>query len=251
MIDSHIHLDDRRFDADRSQLLVEARQTGITGFVVPATMVSGFAKIKALAHEHDDVFPAYGLHPYFVHQHQPNDLQILADFLQNNQAVALGECGLDFYRDDLDRNKQQVFFEQQLEMAKDMDLPLILHVNGAVQAVFELLKKHQYFNAVMHSFNGSAEQARQITETGVILGFGTAVVNPNARKLHQVIKSVALEHMVIETDAPDQPLYNNKNGRNLPVCLWQVAEFIAEQKDIAVTQLIQACDDNCRRVFAL
>lgn len=251
MIDSHIHLDDQRFDDDRCQLLDQAREAGINGFVLPATMVSGFVKIRQLADEHADIYPAYGLHPYFIEQHQQQDLQKLADFLADNHAVALGECGLDFYRDDLDRDKQQLIFEQQVIMAKDMDLPLILHVNGAVQAVFEVLKKHHYFKAVMHSFNGSVEQARQITETGVILGFGTAVVNPKARKLHQVVKSVALADMVIETDAPDQPLHHKRQERNLPVDLCEVAEFIAELKGVTVSELRQTNDANCRRIFTL
>ena len=115
MIDSHIHLDDQRFNNDRCQLLDQAREAGINGFVLPATMVSGFAKIKQLADEHTDVYPAYGLHPYFIEQHQHQDLQKLADFLADNDAIALGECGLDFYRDDLDRDKQQVIFEQHEE----------------------------------------------------------------------------------------------------------------------------------------
>lgn len=251
MIDSHIHLDDQRFDDDRHQLLTHARQAGVHGFVVPGTGIWSFEKIQSLANEHPDVFPAYGLHPYFIEQHQQQDLQNLADFLGDNHAVALGECGLDYYRDDLDRDKQQDTFEQQVILAKDMDLPLILHVNGAVQAVFEVLKKHRYFKAVMHSFNGSVEQARQITETGVILGFGTAVVNPKARKLHQVVKSVALDDMVIETDAPDQPLYHKRNQRNLPEDLVSMAEFIAELKAVTVSELSQTNDANCRRVFKL
>jgi TatD DNase family protein len=251
LIDSHIHLDDQRFDADRGQLLNQARQAGINGFVVPATMVSGFDKINSLAQEHADVFPAYGLHPYFIEQRQQKHIQRLADYLKDNHAVALGECGLDFYRDDLDREKQKDIFEQQVEIAKDMGLPLILHVNGAVQAVFEVLKKHHYFKAVMHSFNGSVEQARQITETGVILGFGTAVINPNAHKLHQVVNSVALDDMVIETDAPDQPLYHKRNQRNLPVDLCEVAEFIAKLKGVTVSKLRKTNDANCSRVFGL
>ncbi|MCW8869429.1 MAG: TatD family hydrolase [Proteobacteria bacterium] len=251
MIDSHIHLDDPRFDDDRCQLLQQARAAGVSGFVVPATVFSGFEKIKSLAQSHSDVFPAFGLHPYFADQHKQKDVEKLVSFLQNNQAVALGECGLDFHRDDLDRDQQIDIFEQQVEIAKDLQLPLILHVNGAVQAVFEILKKHQYFDAVMHSFNGSVEQARQITETGVILGFGTAVVNPKARKLHQVVKSVDIENMVIETDAPDQPLYDKKHQRNLPVDLCVVAEFIAQCKGITETELCHESDANCRRVFAL
>lgn len=251
MIDSHIHIDDSRFDKDRGQLLEQARNAGIEGFVVPATGISGFEKLAQLADSHSDVYPAYGLHPYFVEQHQQHDVDELGRFLENNQAVALGECGLDFYRDDLDRGKQQDIFEQQVLLAKDMGLPLILHVNGAVQAVFEVLKKHHYYKAVMHSFNGSEEQARQITDAGIILGFGTAVVNPKATKLHQVVESVNLDAMVIETDAPDQPLYNKRDQRNLPADLLAVAEFVAEVKNVSVAELSRVTDTTCRQVFGL
>lgn len=249
MIDSHIHIDDARFDDDRQQLLSDARQSGVSGFVLPATVAKGFSKIKSIAAENDDVFPAYGLHPYFVDQHQQQDLDILAEFLQNNQAVALGECGLDYYRDDLDRDDQQYYFEQQIKMAKNLNLPLILHVNGAVQAVFEGLKKHDYYRAVMHSFNGSVEQARQITEAGVLLGFGTAVVNPKSHRLHEVVKSVSLKHVVIETDAPDQPLYHKSKERNLPADLVEVAEGIAQLKNTSVTELVKQTNQNCRQIF--
>jgi len=251
VIDSHIHIDDKRFDTDRDELLSQARQAGISGFVVPAVTIDSCAKVLDLANTHRDIFPAYGLHPYFYEQHQQADLETLRDFIVTHKPVAVGECGLDYYHNDLDKTRQQAIFEPQVELAKIYNLPLILHVNGAVQAVFETLKKYDYFKAVMHSFNGSVEQAAEITEAGVILGFGTAVVNPKAHKLHRVIKSVAINHMVVETDAPDQAIYDQRDQRNLPICLTRVVNTIAHLKSISIEQMVQVTTGNCRRIFSL
>lgn len=251
MIDSHIHVDDKRFNPDRTELLKQARQAGITGFVVPAVAKDSIIKVQQLADAHDDIFAAFGLHPYFCQTHTKSDLDFLVATIEKHKPVALGECGLDYYRSDLDKDKQQYFFEAQVEMAKAHQLPLILHVNGAVQAVFEVLNKYDYFNAVMHSFNGSIEQARQITEAGIILGFGTAAVNPRAHKLQAMVKSVAVECMVVETDAPDQPLYDQKHERNLPRCLTQVVDGIARIKSMDATQLGTQTTANCKKLFSL
>lgn len=251
MIDSHIHLDDKRFDSDRDELLKQARQADITGFVVPAVSVDSCAKVLNLANTHADIFPAFGLHPYFYEQHQQADLQTLTRYIEEHKPVAVGECGLDYYHKDLDKAKQQAIFEPQVELAKSYNLPLILHVNGAVQAVFETLKKYDYYKAVMHSFNGSVEQAEQATEAGVILGFGTAVVNPKAHKLHRVIKAVAVKHIVVETDAPDQSIYDQKQQRNLPICLTRVVDAIADLKSMSSEQMAKLTSENCRQLFAL
>lgn len=251
MIDSHIHLDDARFDHDRDQLIKSAQEAGVSRFVVPAVTVNKFPALLKIAKEHDMVAYTLGLHPYYIDQHGANDLEFLSRSLQDSGAVGVGECGLDYHLKDLDKKKQNLFFEAQIILAKHFDLPLILHVRGAIDAVFNLLKKHDYFKAVMHSFNGSIEQAKQIIETGVYLGFGPAACNPKAAKLKALIEFVPTQHMMLETDAPDQPFYDRYGERNLPIDLLRVNAEIAKIKQLPPIDLAEQTETNTKNLFKL
>lgn len=251
LIDSHIHLDDERFDFDRKELIKMAQLAGVKQFVVPAVKTNQFPKVLHLAKEHPEVAYTLGLHPYYINEHQAKDLEFLAQTLQGSAAIGIGECGLDFYLKDLDREKQKLIFEAQVVLAKHFDLPLILHVRGAVAEVFAILQKHNYFKAVMHSFNGSIEQAKQIIQQGVYLGFGAAVCNPKAKKLRQVVESVPIQSMMLETDAPDQPFYDRFGKRNLPIDLVRVNHEVAGIKGIEPEFLAQQTTANVRNLFGL
>ena len=224
MIDAHIHLDDSRFDKDRSNLMNQARKIGVEGFVVPSVGVWNFEKVNLLASSNKDVFAAFGLHPYFIDKHEPEDLSLLESWLDDEPCVALGECGLDFYLKELDKNKQIEFFVAQIELAKKYNLPLILHARGAVEEVFNSLKKVDYFNATIHSYNGSIQQTKKLIDRGVVFSFGGAICNPRAKKIHELIKYIPPKHLMFETDAPDQNLYPDHKLRNTPTNLLKVIE---------------------------
>ncbi len=251
LIDSHIHLDDERFDFDREQLIESAQQVGISRFIVPAVTVNRFPAVLKLAKEHASVSYTLGLHPYYINEHSGTDLEFLAQSLQGSGAVGVGECGLDYYLKDLDRDRQKLIFEAQVVLAKHFDLPLILHVRGAIDEVFKVLKKHNYFKAVMHSFNGSVEQAKQIIDAGIYLGFGPAVCNPKANKLKQLIEFMPIEHMMLETDAPDQPFHDRSGKRNLPIDLLRVNEEIAAIKGLSPKVLAEQTSNNTQHLFKL
>lgn len=249
LIDSHIHLDDARFDHDRNELINRAKLSGVSRFIVPAVSVNKFPAVLNLAKEHGSIAYTLGLHPYYINQHSAIDLEFLSKSLQDSGAVGVGECGLDFYLKDLDRDKQKLVFEAQVVLAKHFDLPLVLHVRGAVDEVFKILKKHNYYKAVMHSFNGSIEQAKQIISQGVYLGFGPAVCNPQAHKLKQMIQYVPIESILLETDAPDQPFYDRHGKRNLPMDLLRVNQEIAAIKKIKPELLATQTTVNVKKLF--
>ncbi len=251
LIDSHIHLDDARFDYDRNDLIKMAQLAGVTHFMVPSVSREKFSVVAELAKEHPCISHTLGLHPYYIDQHSGGDLEQLATLVGRPGVVGVGECGLDFYLKDLDREKQKLIFEAHVVLAKHFNLPLILHVRGAIDEVFQILKKHDYYQAVMHSFNGSIEQAKTITARGVYLGFGPAVCNPNAHKLKAMVKSVNIEHIMLETDAPDQPFYDRHGKRNLPIDLLRVNEGIASIKGIDPMILAQQTTANARSLFKL
>ena len=228
MIDAHIHLDDERFDKDRTILIKNAHEIGIKQFITPAVSVSGFSKLKTLSQQHSSIIPSYGLHPYFIDLHKKDDVKYLDVWLSANKTCAVGECGLDFFLKDLDKGRQQYFFKAQIEMAKKHNLPLILHARGAVDAVFQCLKKADYYNAMIHSYNGSIEQTKQLIDKGIKFSFGGAICNPNAHKLHKLVKYCPLDSVMFETDAPDQNLYPNFKHRNEPSNLIKIIELYAQ-----------------------
>lgn len=227
MIDAHIHLDDKRFDGDRAVLIKQAQDLGITKFITPAIGVSGFTKLKSLSQQYPSIIPSYGLHPYFIGQHKEDDLKYLDLWLSANQSCAVGECGLDFFLKDLDKNTQQFYFEAQIELAKKHKLPLILHARGAIDAVFNALKNADYFNAMIHSYNGSIEQTKQLLSQGIKFSFGGSICNPKAHKLHKLVKYCPTDSVMFETDAPDQNLYPDFKLRNVPVNLIKIIDFYA------------------------
>ena len=234
MIDAHIHLDDKRFDIDRDDLIKQALNVGIKQFITPAVSISGFTKLKELSLQYSSIIPSYGLHPYFTDQHKKDDIKYLDMWLSANKSCAVGECGLDYFLKDLDKDIQQFYFDAQIELAKKYDLPLILHARGAVDAVFSALKNANYYNAMIHSYNGSIEQTRQLIDKGIKFSFGGAICNPNAYKLHKLIKYCPLDSIMFETDAPDQNLYPDYKKINLPINLVKIIQFYAEitQQDI-------------------
>ena len=251
LIDSHIHLDDERFDGDRDQLIQQAEQSGINQFILPAVSAARFDAVKNIAASHPSVNYTLGLHPYYIDQHQQSDLTVLADELKSSAVIGVGECGLDYHLKDLDQHRQLYFFEAQVELAKAFDLPLILHVRGAVDAVFKVLKNQQYFKAVMHSYNGSIQQTKPIIEAGIYLGFGPAACNPKAHKLKALLEFVPIAHMMLETDAPDQPFYDRSGELNLPVDLLRVNNEIAAIKGIASDELARQTTINTQHLFKL
>jgi TatD DNase family protein len=228
MIDAHIHWDDSRFDSDREALIKTAQSVGISKFVSPAVGVFGFDKLLNISKQFDCIYPTYGLHPYFIKQHLEKDLEILEQWIQMHKPIAVGECGLDFFFKDLDPHVQAYFFEAQIALAKKYNLPLILHARNAVEAVYDALKNADYFNAMIHSYNGSIQQTKKLLNHGIKFSFGGAICNPKAHQLHKLIQYCPQDSVMFETDAPDQNLYPDFKLRNEPKNLLKVIEKYSE-----------------------
>lgn len=251
MIDSHVHLDAPAFDADRAEVLAESRRAGVSGFVVPAVARSGFAGLAALAAAEPDVHPAFGLHPLFLEQHDAADPELLADWLADHPAVAVGECGLDFHVAGLDPDRQRRLFDAQLRIARDADLPLIVHARKAVDEVYARLRRVGGLRGVIHSFSGSREQAERLIDLGFRLGFGGPITYPRARRLRALVTTLPVEALLAETDAPDQPLCGCQGQRNSPARLPQVIATMAELRGVPVAELAARLDTNARALFRL
>ena len=251
MIDSHCHLDAPEFDADRSAVLARARAVGISAFVVPAVTQAGWRKLANLACDQADIHPAYGLHPMFQTEHLPAHLQALEDWLDQHPAVAVGEAGLDGYVADLDPEVQRLYFEGQLRIARERKLPVILHARRAHEEVLHAVRRHSPLRGVIHSFAGSVEQARQFIRAGFLLGFGGPITYPRASRLRALVRELPIDALLIETDAPDQPLHGHQGERNEPARLVGVLEALAELRGEDRQWLAEHTAGNARALFGL
>lgn len=251
MIDAHVHLDDERFDCDRSKVIENSIKQGINSFIVPATGVWKFKKLQELSEQYPQIHAAYGLHPYFIDKHKLKDIEQLKTTLLSNQNCALGECGLDFFLRDLDQSKQLEFFNLQIEIAKSMDKPLILHARGAVEDVSNCLKEQGYWQANIHSYNGSLVQTKRLIERGVVFSFGGAICNPKATKLHKLLKYIPSDLVMFETDAPDQNPYPNFKERNTPERLVQIIETYSDITNRTIESVVEKSTEVASRFFSL
>ena len=251
LVDSHCHLDAGEFDADRDRVIARALDAGVRQQVVPATHAAAWSGLREVCQSAPGLHPAYGMHPVFLDQHRPGDLEQLRQWLESERPVAVGECGLDHFIEDLDRDAQQHWFEGQLRLAREYDLPVIVHARRAVEAVIAALRRVGGLRGVVHSYSGSEEQARQLWKLGFMLGLGGPVTYERARRLRRLAASMPLEYLLLETDAPDQPDAGNRGQRNEPAKLVTVLEAIARLRDVDPEQIAEATTANARRLFAL
>jgi len=252
LFDSHCHLDAPEFAEDRPAVLAAARANGVRGIVIPAVSAAGWEALARLTRDQPDLHPAYGLHPMYLAEHRPvhmDQLRLLLD--QQGDAIAVGESGLDYYLEDLDRNLQQEYFEAQLALARERELPVILHARRAHEPVLHAVRRFQPLRGVIHSYAGSAEQARQFIDLGFMLGFGGPITYPRAQRLRELIRSLPLESILAETDAPDQPLCGHQGQRNEPARLVEVVKVMAELRSVDPAEMAAATTANARRMFGL
>jgi TatD DNase family protein len=249
--DSHCHLDVEEFAADRPAVLARARAAGVCGQIIPAIDAAHWPGIRALCAANDDLHAAYGLHPMLLDRHRPEHLEQLADWLRAEPRAAIGECGLDWFVEDLDRGQQQFYFEAQLELARRFDRPLVLHARRAVEDVTLAVRRIGGLRGIVHSFSGSEEQARQLFELGFLLGIGGPVTYERARRLRRIVATMPIEHLVLETDAPDQPDAAHRGLRNEPARIVEVLRVVAELRGEPEDRIAAATTANVRRVFGI
>jgi TatD DNase family protein len=251
LIDSHSHLDVAEFDGDRAQVLARARAAGVTRQIVPAIAVAGFEKLRELGNVENGIFPAYGLHPMYLTEHQPQHLDELERWIEREKPVAVGECGLDFHVQGLDAETQRTYLQRQLELARDADLPVILHARRALDEVTAGIRRVGKLRGVVHSFSGSLEQAQQLWKLGFSLGIGGPVTYARARRLRGIVASMPLELLLLETDSPDQPLHGHQGQRNEPALLTQVCDTVALLRGTDREAIAAATSANGERLFQL
>lgn len=257
LIDTHCHLDAADFDTDREAVWQSALDTGVRAMVIPAVSAATFAPIMAWCRQHPQAGFALGWHPMYIDQAPEDALQHLQQQVeavlagpQSHQLLAIGEIGLDFYLSRDHAAQQIALFEGQLHIAKQYDLPVILHVRGAIDTILKYLRKHQLRGGIAHAFNGSLQQAAVFSTLGFKLGFGGAMTWPRASKIRQLAAEIDLESLVLETDAPDiPPAWLGHQGRNSPDQLKKIAEEMSSIRRIEISQIIEITGKNSLQVL--
>ncbi len=250
-IDSHCHLDDPRFDADRDTVWRRARRAGVERLVIPATARASWPRTRDVASRHSRAFPAYGLHPMFMARHQSGDLDELESWLAREQPVAVGECGLDYYSDRDSKKQQLELFDAQLALAQQHRLPVIVHARKAVEDAIGLIRRYPGLRGVFHSYSGSAEQARRLVDLGFLFGIGGPYTWERSRKLHALLPRLPLDSLLLETDAPDQPDERHRGTRNEPAFIEDIARSIAHRLDLPLDRLAEITSRNAISLFSL
>lgn len=251
LIDSHSHFDASEFDADRAAAHARAQAAGVVAQIVPAVDAAGWPKLKAVCAQFPGLHPAYGLHPMYLDVHRREHLDELRDWIERERPLAVGECGLDFFVEGLDADAQQLYFDAQLQLAREFELPVIVHARRAVDAVIASLRRVGGLRGVVHSFSGSAEQAAQLHRLGFLLGIGGPVTFERANRLRGIVAAMPLEQLLLETDSPDQPGSTHRGERNEPAYLVEVLDVVARLRGVEREAISEATARNAERLFKL
>ena len=279
-IDTHCHWDAAEFDADRTEQRAAARNAGVAHCVIPSVARSHWGRVRELAHtaaaegsnadfqgDFQGDFYALGIHPLYTPQSDKADLPALAQALRDHQSdprlVAVGEIGLDGFVPGLDWERQTWFYREQLKMAREFQLPVILHVRRSADALLAGLRAiggRSPWQGVAHAFNGSLQQAQRFIDLGFKLGFGGTLTYERATQIRRLARELPLSALVLETDAPDIPpqwLYRSAEdraagwpqGRNSPAELPRIATYLADLRGLSLEALAQATRDNAVSAF--
>ena len=254
LIDTHTHLDFPDFDEDRQALLAESHALGVRRIVVLGVYQANWQRVWDLVLSDPDLHAAFGLHPVYLEDHRPDDLHELGDWLTrlagHRQLCAVGEIGLDYFIETLDRQRQQALFDAQLQLAADFNLPALIHVRRSHAAVIATLKRFKLKRAgIIHAFAGSKEEAREYIKLGFKLGLGGAATWPQALRMHRVLAELPLESVVLETDSPDMAPAMFPGQRNSPAHLPAICAALAEIMAISPEQLATASTNNACELF--
>ena len=251
LIDTHCHLDAAEFDADRDAVAQRAYDAGVKLIVIPGVELANFDAVLDACRRYPFCLPALGFHPMYIHQHRPEHLGALRAAIEQHKPVAIGEIGLDFFVPGLDQDTQEFYFVEQLKIAKEFNLPVLLHIRRANDQVLKQLRRFKLCGGIAHAFNGSVQQAQEFIKLNFKLGFGGAMTYPRALNLRRLAAELPLDSIVLETDAPDIPPAFAHKQRNSPEYLPQIAQVLAELRGMVPEVIAAATTDNAKQVLGL
>ena len=248
IFDSHSHYDDEGFDEIRDCLLNELPNNGVCGIVTCGCDKASCQKAISLAEKYDYIYAAVGIHPDNISTGTTvQDIRLLAE---SKNVVAIGEIGLDYFHNAENKTEQIKLFEEQILLAKELDLPVIVHDREAHADTLEILKKHKP-KGVLHCFSGSVEMAAEILKLGMYIGIGGVITFKNAKKLPDVVKILPMDRMLLETDCPYLAPEPFRGKLCHSAMIYYTAEKIAEIKDIFLNEILEKTAENSKKLFGL
>lgn len=251
LIDSHVHLDDKRFNRDRDNIIKGLKDDGIEMVInIGADLQTSIASVS-LAEKYDNVYAVVGVHPHSAKEVDSSTIEILKSFASRKKVLAIGEIGLDYHYDNSPRDVQRKWFVEQLKLAKEVDLPVVIHTREADQETFDILKEAQdgTLRGVLHCYSGSVEMALEYIKLGFYISIAGPVTFNNSRVSKEVVKAIPLDRLLVETDCPYLTPEPNRGKRNEPAYVKYVAGEIADLRGISFEELTKATNKNTKELF--
>lgn len=252
LVDAHCHFDFPIFDGRRDEIMARVRAAGVSDIVIPGVRRKDWGRVKITTLSQPGLHYCLGIHPWFVGEHGSEDLDALREVLSaaSPRCVALGECGLDRLKGSL--AEQQPWFEAQIEIAQELDLPMVVHSVKTHDEVAATLKRKRFSGPVLiHGFSGSEEQGRKLVQLGCFIGIGGVITHERALKTRNMVAKLPLASLVVETDAPDMAPSGVPKGCNSPEYLPRIIEALAELRPEPKEVLLSALESNVRRLYVL
>ncbi len=252
LIDTHSHLDLPVFLDDFHEVLARSRQAGVIAQVLPGVCRAGWQRIVDLCLTENDLYPAIGLHPMYLGHHGLDDLGVLRTYASSGKLKAIGEIGLDYYIENTNRSAQQELFEEQLGIASEFGLPVLLHVRKAHDQVQAIIRKRGFSGrGIVHAFSGSLQQAEHYIKLGFLISICGTITYDRATKIRSVATKVPLESLVLETDSPDIPPVAHHGQRNSPEYLPEILVALAELRGESIKKIAEQTTANARNLLCL
>ena len=252
LIDSHAHLDFPQFDSDRDSVIRRAYEAGVAQIVNPGADLASSRRAVSLAERHAGIFAAVGVHPHDAVTLTDETLSALAQLADSSHVVAMGEIGLDYYRDLSPRKQQRRAFSQQLALARSLGLPVIVHIRDAHEDAMPILEREgREMRGVLHCFSGDLDVARRAIALGWYVSVAGPLTYPNARRLRGVVSQLPVERLLVETDCPYLSPQARRGKRNEPAHVRWVAEQLAETLGIPLDKVAEVTSRNSRELFGL
>ena len=249
--DTHAHYDSSKFDSDRDALLVSLPERGVSLVVDPGDNTERSKRAVALAHRYSFLYAAVGWHPEEAEQWSENCLDEIRTLAQDDRVVAIGEIGLDYYWDKTFMDRQKEMFRAQIELALQLDLPVIVHDRDAHGDCLEIVRDYPELRGVFHCFSGSVEMARELVKRGWYLGFDGPITYKNAVKALDVIREMPMDRILLETDSPYLAPVPNRGRRNDSSNLQYIAAVVAREKQLDVEAVAAITMENGKTLFKI
>ena len=252
LFDTHAHMDDRAFDADREALLSSLPQQGLSLVMNPGCSLSSSKNVDKLTRQYDYLYGAVGSHPDACDEVNEEVLDIYRQLCRENPKIkAIGEIGLDYHYEDIPRDIQQRAFRLQMALAKELSLPVIVHDRDAHADSMAIVEEFPEVTGVFHCYSGSVEMAKWLVDRGWYIGFTGVLTFKNARKAVEVAEAIPLERIVLETDCPFMAPEPYRGKRNHPGYLPKMAEKLAQIRGISMEEVIRATTENAKRLYRI